>query len=48
MKLLVNFSESININLSKCTQTTIKLLNAVEVEENYEIFAKFLFSSETK
>ena len=45
---LVKFSESININLSKRTQTTIKLLNAMNVEENYEILANFPFSSETK
>ena len=45
---LVKFAESININLNSRTQTTIKLLNAVNVEENYEILANFPFSSDTK
>ena len=45
---LVKFSESININLSKRSQTTIKLINAADEEENYEILANFPFSSETK
>ena len=45
---LVKFSEIININLSQRSQTVIKLLNAVDQEENYEILANFPFSSETK
>ena len=45
---LVKFAESININLSQRSQTTIKLLNAVEIEENYEVLANFPFSSDTK
>ena len=45
---LVKFAESININLNARTQTTIKILNAANVEENYEILANFPFSSETK
>ena len=45
---LVKFAESININLNARTQTTIKLLNAANVEENYEILANFPFSSDTK
>ena len=44
----MKFAESININLNARTQTTIKLLNAANVEENYEILANFPFSSDTK
>ena len=45
---LVKFAERININLSKRSQTTINLINAVNIEENYEILANFPFSSDTK
>ena len=45
---LVKFSERINFNLNKRSQTQIQIINSNNVEENYEILANFPFSSETK